>query len=184
MYCPRCGQEKNSGDLRFCSRCGLPLGLVTEIVANGGTLPQIAEINQKNKLLTRNNGLKFSAVWFIVFVMLLLPILGVLGAPEELLGLLAVAGSMGSLLCIVSSFLFLKNEPKWAANENFLQAANVQPQRNFQSAPQNAALPPQQTQAAREYAAPANNWRAPDTGELVQPGSVTEGTTKLLSKEK
>ena len=26
-------------------------------------------------------------------------------------------------------------------------------------------------------------WKAPDTGELVSPGSVTEGTTKLLSKE-
>jgi hypothetical protein len=26
-------------------------------------------------------------------------------------------------------------------------------------------------------------WKAPDTGDLVQPASVTEGTTKLLSKE-
>ena len=183
MYCPRCGQEKNSGDLRFCSRCGLPLGLVTEFVANGGTLPQLAELNKNNKLLTRNNGIKFSLVWFLVLTFLLTPILAIAGG-EDIVAFTAVLGFIGGLILILASFLFLKNEPKWAANENFLQAANVQPQRNFQSAPQNAALPPQQTQAAREYAAPANNWRAPDTGELVQPGSVTEETTKLLSKEK
>ena len=185
MYCPRCGQEKVSGDLRFCSRCGLPLGLVTEFVANGGTLPQLAELNSnKKKLLTRKNGLKFSLIWFIVFVLLLLPILGILGAPEELLGMLAVFGTMSSLLCLISSFLFLENEPKWAKNENILQAANIQPQNNFQNGQANSALPPQQTQAAQDYVSPANNWRAPNTGELVQPGTVTEGTTKLLKEEK
>lgn len=183
MYCPRCGQEKISGDLRFCSRCGLPLGLVTEFVENGGTLPQLLELNEKKKLLTRKNGLKFSLIWFIVFVLLFVPILGVLGAPEELIGLMAVFGTMSSILGLVSSFLFLKKEPKWAANEDILQAANIPAQQNFQDSRANSALPPQQTQTAQDYVSPANNFRAPDTGELVQPGSVTEGTTKLLHKE-
>ena len=30
---------------------------------------------------------------------------------------------------------------------------------------------------------PTGNWKAADTGELVHPNSVTEGTTKLLSKD-
>ena len=184
MYCPRCGQEKVSGDLRFCSRCGLPLDLVTEFVANGGTLPELAEINKKKKVITRKNGMKFSLIWFIVFVLILLPLLAILGAPEELLGMLAVFGTMSSLLVLVSSFMFLKKEPKWAANENILQSASFQPQRNFQANQTNSALPPQQTQPAQDYISPADNFRAADTGELVQPGSVTEGTTKLLKREK
>lgn len=28
MYCPRCGQQQNSGELRFCPRCGLKLNPV------------------------------------------------------------------------------------------------------------------------------------------------------------
>ena len=36
MYCPRCGQKQMAGDLKFCSRCGLPMGLVAELLANGG----------------------------------------------------------------------------------------------------------------------------------------------------
>ena len=63
---------------------------------------------------------------------------------------------------------------------------------NQQSVPQNlsgqqvnqSALPPQQTQAAQDFVAPSvGSWKSYDTGELVQPGSVTEGTTKLLQKE-
>ena len=57
MYCPRCGQEQVSSELRFCSRCGLPLNLVTEVVLNGGTLPQLAELYKPKGFFTRKNGL-------------------------------------------------------------------------------------------------------------------------------
>jgi hypothetical protein len=43
------------------------------------------------------------------------------------------------------------------------------------------ALPPQ---SAQNYASPANLWKAPNTDRLIQPRSVTEGTTKLLEKDK
>ncbi|MCA1621121.1 MAG: zinc-ribbon domain-containing protein, partial [Acidobacteria bacterium] len=35
MFCPRCGQQA-AEEVRFCSRCGLPLGAAAEIVASGG----------------------------------------------------------------------------------------------------------------------------------------------------
>jgi hypothetical protein len=35
MYCPRCSQQCVS-DVRFCSRCGLPLNLIAQITANDG----------------------------------------------------------------------------------------------------------------------------------------------------
>ena len=37
MFCPRCGHEQVSDETRFCSRCGLPLGLVTGLVANSSS---------------------------------------------------------------------------------------------------------------------------------------------------
>ena len=34
MFCPQCGHEQVSNDMRFCSRCGLTLGLVTDLLGN------------------------------------------------------------------------------------------------------------------------------------------------------
>ena len=36
IYCPRCSQQQLSSDVRFCSRCGLQLEGVEELVATGG----------------------------------------------------------------------------------------------------------------------------------------------------
>lgn len=36
MFCPQCSHEQVSNDTRFCSRCGLSLGLVTDLLAGGG----------------------------------------------------------------------------------------------------------------------------------------------------
>ncbi|HVG28392.1 MAG TPA: zinc ribbon domain-containing protein [Pyrinomonadaceae bacterium] len=34
MFCPQCGHRQVSDDMRFCARCGLPLGLVTDLLTN------------------------------------------------------------------------------------------------------------------------------------------------------
>lgn len=34
MFCPRCAHQQASNEMRFCSRCGLSLGLVTDLVTN------------------------------------------------------------------------------------------------------------------------------------------------------
>ena len=36
MFCPQCGHQQVSNDTRFCSRCGLSLGLVTDSLAKSG----------------------------------------------------------------------------------------------------------------------------------------------------
>jgi predicted amidophosphoribosyltransferase len=38
MYCPQCSQEQIAEEMRFCSRCGLPLEIVSQLVRNGGAL--------------------------------------------------------------------------------------------------------------------------------------------------
>ena len=32
MFCPQCGQQQVSGEMRFCSRCGFPLGGVIQLL--------------------------------------------------------------------------------------------------------------------------------------------------------
>jgi hypothetical protein len=192
MHCPRCGQQQVSEDTRFCSRCGFPLALVSEILLNGGTLPQLVEAqNSANQTrFTRNNGLKFSLAWFLVVTFLLTPIAALADA-DELAALFAIFGFIGGILMMILSLLFLENPskkfPGLGAPGNIYQTNNY-----LSGAPtaQPNALPPplQQTYpvAAQDFAPPVvggGGWKAPNTGELARPHSVTEGTTKLLNKD-
>ena len=109
MYCPRCGEQQTSGNLRFCNRCGLQLGLISEVLANDGTLPQLEQLNSKSsKWFTRKNGIFFSIIWFILFVPFGAAFWGILDV-EELAGLSAVFGVFSSIiLFLFSTILFRK----------------------------------------------------------------------------
>jgi len=181
MHCPRCGQQQVSEETKFCSRCGFPLGLVSEILFHGGFLPQLADLPKNKKWLTRKNALKFALSWFLVMCFILAPISGIADL-DDLAGFFAVIGFMGAIVMVIFSFLFLSKEKKFYENENFLQGAQQPAQ--FAGRQNQQALPPQHAQSAQSYMPPpANSWKAPDTGELTRPGSVTEHTTKLLRKD-
>lgn len=180
MFCPRCSQEQISEETKFCSRCGFPLGLVSEILAYGGFLPQLAETKKNKRRLTRKKGLYFSLFWFMFFSMLLTLFWAIVGV-EELAAISAVTGTIGGLIFVIASFAFLKKEPKIA--KNFNQELPDYRAQNLYGSHQTNALPPQQNQTAQGYVSPTHSWRAPDTGEMVQPHSVTDVTTKLLKKD-
>ncbi len=183
MHCPRCGQQQVSEDIKFCSRCGFPLGLVSEIIAHDGFLPQLADLNNKGKKwLTRNFGLKISLLWFLLVCFILVPLAAITKAPGGVVAGLAIIGFCGALLLTALSFLFLQNEKNYSHGQNELPSDNYAPQFLGGNQQQNA-LPPQTSQPVSAYAPPlAGSWKAPDTGELI-PHSVTEGTTKLLRKD-
>ncbi len=180
MFCPRCSQEQVSEDIKFCSRCGFPLALVAETLAHDGFLPQLAETNKNKKSWTRKNGLVLALFWFLLFACVLTPMFGILDI-DKLAGMCAVLGTMGGLFLTILSFVYLKREPK---NIEFYnqELPNYKVRNLYQS--HQTALPPQQTQSVQNYVSPASSWKAPDTGDLVQPHSVTDGTTKLLEKNK
>jgi len=180
MYCPNCGQQQVSGNLRFCSRCGLPLDLISEFLANGGTLPQLLELNKKT-IFSRRNGVIFSLFWLLFFLLIVTPFWGILDV-DKLAGMSAIIGIFGGLLLFLASLLFLRQPQK---NYPFQQSAGdaAAVPANLTGNRYRGALPPQQTRPAQDYVSPMGSWRAPDTGDLLQPGSVTEGTTKLLQKD-
>lgn len=181
MFCPRCSQEQISEQTRFCSRCGFPLTVVSEILANGGSLPQLAALSEQKKFLTRKTGFKISLIWFLTGTFLLTPILAISNA-DPLVPVVAILGFMGGLLMMLFSWLFLENETKYAAGPVSYPDQTTQANLYGRSADRNV-LPPQQAEPTSTFVPPMNSWKAPDTGELVEPGSVTENTTKLLNKE-
>ena len=179
MYCPRCGQQQVSAELRFCSRCGLPLSLVSEVVANEGSLPQLEEIFKDKTLFTRRNGLIFTLFWFLIFVFVLTPLFGAADI-DELAGVTAILGTMGGLVMLIASFTLLKKAPKNQKSDSAQFIGNET--RNLNQTRQNV-LPPQQSIPVSSYAPPPpGSWQS--NTEDLQPTSVTEETTKLLKEEK
>lgn len=181
MHCPRCGQEQISSEIRFCSRCGLPLSLVAEVVQHGGTLPQLAGLYRSKTFFSRNNGLKFGLIWFLLMTFLLTPLLAIAGG-NEIVAFTAILGFIGGIIIMLSSLLFLKKEPKIPGAADINQ--NVNESANFLGGNREKnALPPQQSIPVSSYAPPpAGSWQS--NTEDLQPTSVTEETTKLLEKNK
>lgn len=179
MHCPRCGQQQISDQTKFCSRCGFQLGLVSELLAHGGFLPQLAELQKGGSgLFSRRNGVIFTVLWFIFWVMMVPAFFGIADV-EEAAGAAAVFGVFSSMMFMIISLTLLKRSPK----PHELLSHRMQPQALYDNQTA-AALPPQQTQPVTSYVPPEGSWRAPDTGDLAsRPGSVTEETTRLLHKE-
>ncbi len=179
MHCPRCGQQQISEQTKFCSRCGFQLGLVGELLEHGGYLPRLAELQKrKTTIFTRKNGVIFSILWLIFWMMMIPAFFGALGA-SRLSGAFAAFGFFSSLIILVASVALLKRAPKdyELGPQQMPSPASLYGQTSM------GALPPQQTQPASTYMPPEGAWRVPDTGDLARPGSVTEGTTKLLKND-
>ena len=178
MHCPGCGQQQVSNETKFCSRCGLPLGVVSELLVHGGFLPQLAELNSKKKFFTKKNGVVFGVFWFIFLTMFSTAFFGILGAPDEFVGILAITGVFGAMMIILASLIFLRSSKPIAAFSPQFQPGQTPTGIYGVNQP---TLPPQQSIPASAYAAPRpGTWR--NTNDL-EPTSVTEGTTKLLERD-
>ncbi len=122
----------------------------------------------------------FSVGWFIFFTMFMTSVWGILGV-DEMAGICAVTGVFGALLILISSLVFLPSSKQF--HRMPMQEMPYPQPAALYGNPNQAALPPQRQQPASGYSAPMGSWRAPDTDDLVRPGSVIEGTTKLLKKD-
>ena len=177
MHCPSCGQQQVSNETKFCSRCGLPLSIVSEVLLHGGFLPQLAQLNQKTTFFNKKNGVVFGAFWFIFLTMFSTAFFGIIGAPDSLVGVLAIIGVFGALMIVLASLVFLPS-----SKPTFTGLPQIQvPPTPAMFGSEQSALPPQQSIPAEMYGAPkTGNWR--DTNDL-EPASVTENTTRLLDRD-
>lgn len=158
----------------------MPLAVVSELLIHGGSLPQLAELDKASTTIyTKKNGVVFSLFWFIFFVPFMASIFGGVFGIDILGELFAVIGCFGALMIFIFSLAYLKRTPRPYEMSHYSQMG-MNPGGLYPAS--NAALPPQREMPASTYAAPTTgSWR--DTNDL-EPASVTEGTTKLLEKDK
>jgi zinc-ribbon domain len=183
MYCPQCGQQQASSEMRFCSRCGFPLGGVTELLANGGVLQSTGgEELREQALSPRRRGIKRGVVMMLVGTVVV-PVLGILNSYQEkttmlevLVAISAIIFFAGGLMRILYSLLFEASTPnvKLDAPADIPSATPAQ----LDARTRVSALPPAQSIPAPSFAS-----RRMNTAELRQPSSVTENTTRLLDEE-
>jgi hypothetical protein len=178
MFCPSCGQEQIAEDTRFCSRCGLLLTAVSDVMHNNGLLPQNLLPAVSNRKWYQKRGFK-QGLFIFLLSFLIVPLIAILtvAADGEFYAVVisAILLSVGGFLRMVYSFMFEADEP----NQTVSEQENIKYLGKTKSA---NALPPPQSIPTSTYIPPKQgNWR--DTNDLVQP-SVTEGTTKLLEREK
>jgi hypothetical protein len=181
VYCPRCGQEQISAEVRFCSRCGFLMTGMTEIVINGG-IPQELMAGAPKPPTPRRRGLKQGGAWFL-FGIVIVSVLGVLSNilrfNDDIVGLAAVIFLLGGFIRMVFALIFESGNPaEKTLEENVYQTA----QKLLNKKPKAGELPAQQSIPVDSYMPPRqSNWR--DTNDL-EPSSVTDPTTKLLEKDK
>lgn len=170
MYCPNCGQQQISDEMRFCSRCGLALSGLVEWLAGGRLAVNRAEEAQvavpdspRRKRIRRAAKLMF-------FSGVLFPIFLIMSIVEDEPGPLIVPFILFFISAVIMLYARLFSD----------KTAPVKYQ-----APQTSALP---AGSARGSLPPAQSIPIPPrqhvrTNELVQPPSVTENTTRLLDNE-
>lgn len=169
MYCPNCGQQQLSDEMRFCSRCGQALTGLAEWLAGGGLPAQPRVEVQVSPDSPRRKGIRraaklmfFSGVLFPIFLVISLAI----DEPGPLV--LPIIVFFISLSMMLYARLF---SDKTAPPINY-----VAPTTTLGSAATRSSLPP-----ATSIPIPARHQVR--TNELAQPPSVTEHTTRLLDNE-
>ncbi|HEX8187794.1 MAG TPA: zinc ribbon domain-containing protein [Pyrinomonadaceae bacterium] len=178
MFCPQCGQQQVSDAARFCSRCGFQLAAVSGLLATGGRGAAVTEPvfeavpappSPKRKGAQFGGKVMLSGMFLTLALALLDELIGTPGG-------MAIAGViifLAGFFRLLYALLFEDGPYR----QHLLRQPAYTPQPQFAPPPAVSALPPPQAQPA--YAPPR-----PDTSELAYRPSVTEGTTKLLERER
>lgn len=168
MYCPSCGSN-NLPDIKFCTRCGTNLGVVSEALT-GKTAGRTGADDRVAKLLRDYYQGRRDTITGAVII------------PA---GLLVMAIMMAAGLKPIGAFFIIcwmffwgasalaSGLGKWIAAKGELKAFGHDPQSRIQG-----ALPLQVVPASLEELPPSGY----STGPVDSPGSVTEHTTRQLDE--
>jgi hypothetical protein len=189
MFCPKCGQQQVSDEVRFCSRCGFQLDVVKTLLA-GENFPALGPVNTQTAAgggeSPRKRGVK-QGLMLMMSTVLIVPLvvflvrLGIL--QREFIPLAAIICAIGGFLRLIYALLFQEGASTATPQ---MPPAYVPPVQQFgaSSSARAAALPPA---SARPATAPDYRGRLFDTSELGQaarqPPSVTESETKMLDEK-
>jgi hypothetical protein len=181
MFCPQCGQQQVSDAARFCSRCGFQLAAVAGLLATGGRgAAEVGPVfeavpappSPKRKGAQLGGKLMLSGAFLIPALAALSEIIGL----NDEVALLGVIVFMAGLFRLLYALLFEDGPYRRQLQR---QPASVPQPQQFGPPQAVSALPPPQAQPAQTYVPPRH-----ETAELSYRPSVTEGTTRLLERER
>ncbi len=180
MYCPRCGQQQSLAELKFCSRCGFLMSGMSEVVSNGGLPKAIIGHTDPQAISPRRRGLKQGGLLFLSGTVIV-PILGVFTAMVNgegyVAGIAAILTFLAGFVRMLYALVF-QSGVSTLENESLV---DIMKDGFLSKKSQEKALPPQQSDLiSTSFQPPAGHWR--ETADL-QPGSVTEETTKTLNNK-
>lgn len=175
MYCPNCGQQQISEEMKFCSRCGLALSGLAEWLAGGRVVPAKSK-EQSEAMSPRRKGIRRAAK-LMFFSGVLLPVFFVISLAFDEGGPMVIPFMVFFVALVLMLYASLFSDKNAPVTKQTLpnQAAQTSV---LGSPPARGSLP-----AAGDMPMPAIGRQQVRTNELVQPPSVTENTTRLLDNE-
>jgi hypothetical protein len=168
MYCPKCSQQQLSDEIRYCSRCGFSLSVVSEILRDeGGTANNVSVKEIKRSALLGFGLVTLSAVFLLATL--------IIGTPEpSFVVQLNLLVAILVYLCALG-YVFFKLWPLGRSN----RIARAEPP-TFERAPTTRNLLNEPDLS--DYV--AANSRVHDASPIEPVGtSVTEDTTSLLKDD-
>jgi hypothetical protein len=179
MFCPRCGQEQISEETKFCSRCGILLTDVWNLISNRELSNQTSTVREPEAISPRKKGLKRGGK-LLMLGMIIVPLMTIIFAflniHPALVIFTAVLTFWGGILRMIYARLFESAYP----NEMNVEQNTLSFVKNIVGK-KKKALPPQSISVS-SYTPPASsNWR--DTNDLAPP-SIVDETTRLLKNDK
>lgn len=172
MHCPRCGHQQNSDKIRFCTKCGLEMSDVKELLTS-----ELSETkaNRKSEIIkARKQGtiIIFSSFAFII----LFAAVNEFYPLPKAIALIALLFMVGGAFRTATASLFSSNDS--LKDDKDLQTSDLETNKLSGGQVSDKSLP------EAEYRPPLDlETRKFDTNELDTPPSVTEDSTKLLEKE-
>jgi hypothetical protein len=169
MYCPNCGQQQVSDEMRFCSRCGLALSGLTEWLAAGRLPVKSAEAQVPDAASPRRKGIRRAAK-LMFFSAALFPLFLVWSIAEDEPVPLIIPFVLFFISLVMMLYARLFSDKSAPVNTQSHQPLVLG------STSARGSLPPVQS-------IPIPTRQHVRTNELAQPPSVTENTTRLLDNE-
>jgi len=182
MFCPRCGQQA-AEEVRFCSRCGLPLDAAAEVVEAGGHPDwHLARAEAGGGALTsRQRGMRKGLMLTIGGLLFFGVAILLTAFKEDLFVFLIPAGILLTIgvMRMLYGLLLEEDKPDKKTAKRAAAAADDAAAGLGRGSSRGAQLPPARTVPASLYTNTA------DTNDMTaSPLSVTESTTRLLDEDK
>lgn len=173
MFCPTCGSS-NQDDLRFCTRCGTNLGVVSDALAGRTTGALETDERTVDVLKDYYRGRRMLIIGGIVSAVSLFKLAGpfLLGFPEKMIPIVILS----LLFLFLGLIAFIWGLLKWNNSGSEIKALGISPSTGKDP---KAKLGQSKLSAAPSIiAAPAHT-----TDPIALPGSVTDHTTHLLDED-